>query len=851
MPASSIVISMFHRRLLLLIAVMAAAVMVLAVQLGRLTVVHGAEHRERAEAKLVTLEWTPTQRGRILDRQGRVLAKDRPSFDITVDYRVLNGEWVTKRAAALAKKLNRERWPKLSPEERKELIDQCRVPFDRHIDAMWNLFADTARMNRADVDEKRERIVASVERMYRRNLAARLTKGIDDALAKGYEITEDLEEELLRDASTRIKPQESPHIVLPKVDDEVGFAFQKLVGVPVEIIVPGHLFANGGSLGSALMEPLMPGVAVANAGDREYPLDKVTVDMDLGSLPGPMKKPGERAKVTVEGVGYHVLGRVETNAHEDRLVERGGQTRKILGHATQRGDRLKVIDGDKNLHVDEAFAQRVLAKRELEVPEKLRDLGRYEYNDDSGFSGIEESHEADLRGLRGATVVQLETGARTSIDAVHGRDVKLTIDAMLQARIQAAMSPQFGLAVAQPWHGHENPTVPVGTHLNGAAVVLDIETGEILAMVSTAGMSRSKLRKDPRDIFEDPLNLAVDMPWLNRAVARPYPPGSIVKALILNAAVKFGKLGIDERLECDGHLFRDKPNEFRCWIFKNPAFRTTHSAYFGHDVSAAESLMVSCNVFYFKLGQKLGPQGIMDAYAMFGLKSPWELGVGLEYEGGIGYQDAKGNRAQVSIQDAIQMGIGQGPVDWTPLHAADAYATLARGGKRIVPHVTGRANSAVTDLGLEPRAVKDALEGLYLSANDPRGTGHHVDVKQGDQTMRVAHFADLPNVKVWGKTGTAEAPRVYQAPGDALYDQSVEPDVIRAAADDPTLSFASGKRVLRWGDHSWFVVLVGHQSDNRPLYAISVMMEYGGSGGKVSGPIVNQIIRALMSEGYL
>ena len=137
---------MFHRRLILLI--MGAAVVVLAAQLGRLTVVHGAEHRERAEAKLVTLEWTPTIRGKILDRQGRVLAKDRPSFDITVDYRVLSGEWVTKRAAAVAKKLNRERWPKLSPEERKELIDQCRVPFERHIEEMWVLFADTARMNR-------------------------------------------------------------------------------------------------------------------------------------------------------------------------------------------------------------------------------------------------------------------------------------------------------------------------------------------------------------------------------------------------------------------------------------------------------------------------------------------------------------------------------------------------------------------------------------------------------------------------------------------------------------------------------------------------------------------------------
>jgi cell division protein FtsI/penicillin-binding protein 2 len=197
------------------------------------------------------------------------------------------------------------------------------------------------------------------------------------------------------------------------------------------------------------------------------------------------------------------------------------------------------------------------------------------------------------------------------------------------------------------------------------------------------------------------------------------------------------------------------------------------------------------------------------------------------------------------------MAIGQGPVDWTPLHAADAYATLARGGKRIIPHIVS-GPARMDDLGLDPRAVKEALEGLSMSVNDVRGTGHHVDFPQADgSSLRVEHFADLPNIKVWGKTGTAEAPRIYQGPEDRLYDQSVEPEAIRAAAGDPTMSFASGKRVLRWGDHSWFVVLVGHASDNRPLYAVSVMMEYAGSGGKVSGPIVNQIIRALMTEGYL
>ncbi len=842
---------MFHRRLLLLIAVMSAGVIMLAVQLGRLTLVQGADLRERAEKKLVTLEWTPTMRGPILDRQGRVLAKDRPSFDVTVDYRVLSGEWVTKRAAALAKKLHKAQWGKLSPEERKELIDQCRAPFEAHIDAMWDLFADTARMNRADVDERRERIVRNVERMYQRIREAGITKGIDDKLATGQEITDDIEEEILKTADKRLEEQNLPHIVLPKVDDAIGFAFQKLMSQQVEIPIPSHLFPTGGALAKPIVEPMMPGLAVANAGDREYPLDTVTVDMDLGSLPGPMKKPGQRAKITVEGVAYHILGRVETNAHEDRIVESGDTRKLVIGHETRREQRLKLVDERRGIHADEPFAQRVLAAPETGLQESLRDMGRYEYNDDSGFTGVEESREDVLRGRRGATVVQLETGRRSAIEPVHGQAVQLTIDAALQARIQAAMSPEFGLAVAQTWHGHGNPTVPPGTHLNGAAVVLDVDSGDILALVSTPGVSRAKLRNDPESISKDPLNQFVDVPWLNRTVARPYPPGSIVKALVLNGAVKLGKLNLDEPIDCTGHLFPNKPNEFRCWIYKDPRWKSTHTEKLGHPLSAPEGLMVSCNIYFFTLGQRLGPQGIMDSYAMFGLGQRWELGIGIEYPGNIG--GSAGRRA-VTIQDAIQMGIGQGPVDWTPLHAADAYATLARGGKRIVPHVIrGMQEQSGNDLELDPRAMREALEGLSLSVNDSRGTGHHVDIPQdgAEGTVRVEHFSDLPGIKVWGKTGTAQAPTIFQKEGDPLYDRSVEGSTIREVSGDQSVQFPAGRRALRWGDHSWFVVLVGHQSDNRPLYAIAVMMEYAGSGGKVSGPIVNQIIRALMTEGYL
>ncbi|MFN5959759.1 MAG: hypothetical protein ACK462_17670, partial [Planctomyces sp.] len=82
------------------------------------------------------------------------------------------------------------------------------------------------------------------------------------------------------------------------------------------------------------------------------------------------------------------------------------------------------------------------------------------------------------------------------------------------------------------------------------------------------------------------------------------------------------------------------------------------------------------------------------------------------------------------------VGIGQGPVAWTPLHAADAYATLARSGLRIVPRLRMDEPLRSINLGLNPRSVAIALEGLSKAVNDERGTGHHITVDWPDGARR-------------------------------------------------------------------------------------------------------------------
>jgi penicillin-binding protein 2 len=324
----------------------------------------------------------------------------------------------------------------------------------------------------------------------------------------------------------------------------------------------------------------------------------------------------------------------------------------------------------------------------------------------------------------------------------------------------------------------------------------------------------------------------VNFPLINKVIARPYPPGSIAKAMILCGAVAHGDYTIGERIACTGHLFPNNKEQFRCWVYREHYGFATHSARLGHDPDAAEALMVSCNIFYFTLGRRLGSEGIIDTYMRFGLGEHWNLGVGDEYPGQLGsdpYPKKGGPYVPrpVELNEATMMGIGQGPVSWTPLHAADAYATLARGGVRVEPHLIDDPSRPPqrTETGFEPRAIAVAMEGLRRSVNEHDGTGNHLLIDQKSEPT-----FNAPGVDVWGKTGTAQTSPTW-----------IDPD----GPDGPM-----PREIARDGDHSWFVVLVGPKGRS-PKYSIAVMMEYAGSGGKVSGPIVNQIIHALVAEGYL
>ncbi len=737
--------SMFHRRLLLLGAAFAVITMVLTGQMVRLSVVEGSERLAAAEAKLDLRRYLPTHRGQIVDRHGRVLAIDRASYDVAVQYEVITSAWPRNRAAAEAKKAaGGNRWRAMSPEQREEAINKCLPKWEAKCVLLW---AEICRLGKVSPDEVQARLDAIKADVQTMAAVVWEQQRLDERIK--YGITDDQEHDF---KTTPIREQTESHVVLPRVPDEVAFVFRKL-------------------------DQQLPGmIEVQDSRRREYPWLNAEVILDRASLPKPIRS-DHPMTVRVAGVADHILGSVR----------------------------------------EEVWAQDI-ERRPFHDPKtkKVVDLDGYRRGDIVGARGVENVFEDALRGRRGEVIERRDTGVQSRIEPTPGTDVRLTIDVLLQARVQAILSHQLGLTVVQPWH--HNAALPVGTPLNAAAVVIEVETGEILAMVSIPTVAMGELMSAE----EAALNQ-----WLvNRPVEAIYPPGSIIKPIVLAAAVTEGVHNLGSAIECTGHYFEDKKDAARCWIYREKNGFATHGS-----LHASEALGKSCNIFFYTLADRLGMDGLIKWFGYFGMGSPLDVGLLHTQVDSDGRVRRLGESAgdvpssariadirrngQLTSAEAF-MGIGQGPISWTPVQAANAYAMLARGG--VVRDATlvsndprGSRPQRCEDLHLSWDLVATALEGLRQSVMERYGTGHHITYD--DQTEE--RIINAEHVTVWAKTGTAQW------------------DIIRRL------------------DHSWFVGLVGPQATGKPMHAIAVIVENGGSGGRCAGPVANQIVRALQAEGYL
>lgn len=753
--------AMFHRRLWLLVILALTTTAVLAVQTAHLTVIQGRHLRQAAEAILHHQRATPTTRGTIRDRYGRILAQDHSSYNLAVDYDFLTGVWAEKCARRDAINKHKSQWRQLDNVGKHQLVEQYLPPYEQQISQLWQTLARLTGTDVRELDRRRTRIIHRVEAIalsrQRWLLAQRAEKfaqitGLGDVMRQ------------------RVAEQESRHVFIENITDTARFEIERYIATAPQAASP-----------SAWAQ-----VRVVFDNRRQYGRQTYRVSLERATLPAPLRR-DDTIELDVQNVGRQITG---------------GMRQGIWASDHAPPYRQRRPDGTTQINPR-----------------------GYLPSDSIGVRGIEKTLESHLRGARGS-ITTFRDGRPDRVERpTPGRDVDLTIDIQLQARLAAIMAtgdsddshpPGLGLMRAQPWHRKPKgkPLIPRdGEPLAGAAVVLEVHSGHVLAAVSTPTHRPKQLDGD-RDAIK--LWQAINKPYLNRTVAMPYPPGSTIKPLILAALYSEGKLQPQDTLSCTpGYLYPNQPHRYRCWLYKT--YGRNHGPLTGPDM-----IKVSCNVCFFRAGQRLGAPGLRRWFDKFGLGRLPRSGLGDEIatRGGTG----RGRSA------AALMAIGQGPVEWTVLQAASAYATLARGGVAIAPtFIKGSIHwpsGRVLDLQLDPVAVDLALEGLRRSANHRDGTASRIRTPAGRE-----HTFNISGVELLAKSGTAEAP-----------DLRIK------------IKNEQGKkvsRVVRQGDHGWVIVLVKRPGSLRPDFVIAVIVEYGGSGGHVAGPIVNQILYALRSEAYL
>jgi penicillin-binding protein 2 len=427
---------------------------------------------------------------------------------------------------------------------------------------------------------------------------------------------------------------------------------------------------------------------------------------------------------------------------------------------------------------------------------RLRSIG-YMEGDRRGAAGVERGWESYLRGRRGWEKVVVDArGRRHSTpeaaqlvddpkrrDPVPGRDIRLTVDLDIQQAIHAAMR----------------------AHLAGAAVVVEVRTGRILGMVSkpsydpndlSGGNGKAALRSAYKRALTDPLR-----PMLDKTMSGAYPPGSTFKPFTALAALNERLLDVRQGTRCRG--FHQ---------FGNRVFKCTHVH---GNVDLHKSIVESCNVYYYQLGERIGMDRIAKVGLDFGFGQKTGLGTNPEAAGRMPTRAWYAQHYRQFRQGfTLNAAIGQGATTVSVLQLTLAYAALANGGTLYEPQIVRAVETAdgmvVQDFSPRVRRrVTARPEDLDLLRNALWGV---VNSDHG-----TAYRERLPGIDVAGKTGTAQVSHRTVKTGD-----------------DTRIWFFNR-------DHAWFS---GYAPAAAPEIALVVIIEHGGAGGKHAAPVVFQVVRA-------
>lgn len=404
-----------------------------------------------------------------------------------------------------------------------------------------------------------------------------------------------------------------------------------------------------------------------------------------------------------------------------------------------------------------------------------------------GRFGVERMFEAHLRGVpgrvrivvdargrqkKGPEVNELLKGERRT-EPRPGHNLELTLDVEVQRLVERALR----------------------SYPSGAAVVIEVQTGRILASASKPSFDPNLLTgrlsvEEAERLVNDP-----HRPLLDKVFREHYFPGSTYKVIPAIAALEERLIDPEEKIECKGwHSFGRRT--FRC----------------GHahgKVNMHQAIVESCNVYFYTLAERVGMDTMARYAKLFGLGAPTGVGINGEAAGFIPTKAWYARRKEpFRIGFTLNAAIGQGNTKATLIQVASLYATIANGGTVYLPQIVERieTSSGMTVQSFTPRvrrrvpvsaktlaAIQLALKGVV---HEEKGTGYD---------------ARPEGLMVAGKTGTAQ--------------------VSRRVTKGQTVWLA---------DHSWFAA---YAPADRPEIAVAVLIEHGGRAAKVAAPVAMEIIR--------
>jgi penicillin-binding protein 2 len=438
------------------------------------------------------------------------------------------------------------------------------------------------------------------------------------------------------------------------------------------------------------------------------------------------------------------------------------------------------------------------------------DNGLYKGTTHIGKIGVEKFYEYELFGEPGLLKVERDARNRVvqtleRIPPKAGENLELYLDVNMQS---------IAFEGIQEYSASGRASV----------VAIEIETGGILTMLSTPSY-------DPNIFVGDrvlaklftPLNESKDKPFLNRATDGIYPPASTIKPFLGIAGIETGAITWDTEIDDPGRFkIENYKKVYNDWTWK---YRKDGH---GHNVDLVQAIVESCDTFFYQLAYDMGIEDLHSYLAKFGFGQNMSLDVNRPRSGTNPTSEWKKSKTGYSwfAGDSVNLGIGQGFLEASPLQIATATAVLGNRGKWVRPRLlksstdpllpyddgTGQSDIILQDPDDWEKMFK-SMESVVYESSPLEGTARYMK--------------DKTKYRIGGKTGTAQVKGIAE---DEEYDSETTKEI--------------------WRDHIWFIALA---PINDPKIAVAVLIENskkGESGGKNAAPIANSLIEHYLDDYY-